>query len=164
MASNLYIMMGQPGSGKSTFVKNLHVETTYKIISRDAVRFAMVKPDEPYFKREKQVYREFINKINEAATKVEIVFADATHLNKASRGKLLRAIKKNLFDSINIIWVQTSLEESLARNEKRAGTRAFVPEEALINMYNSIEPPTNEEGFDNIYIIDEAHQKGDFNE
>ncbi len=153
--SDLYIMMGQPGSGKSTFLKQAHFGCTYKIISRDAIRFSIVKENEPYFKKEKQVFKEFITQINQAAEEVDIVVADATHLNRASRKKLTNSINKELFNSINVIWIKTSLEESLARNAKRAGTRACVPEDVIRNMYNNIESPTKEEGFDFIFIIPE---------
>ena len=56
--ANLFIMMGAPGAGKSTFIKNLKGESGIPI-SRDQIRFSMVKEDEPYFSKEKEVYKEF---------------------------------------------------------------------------------------------------------
>ena len=44
------------------------------------------------------------------------------------------------------------LDIILKYNAKRTG-RALVPEDAVINMYNSIEEPTLEEGFTQINII-----------
>ena len=46
--ANLFIMMGAPGAGKSTFIKNLKGESGIPI-SRDKIRFSMVKENEPYY-------------------------------------------------------------------------------------------------------------------
>ena len=57
---NLFVMVGVPGSGKSTFLKeNFEGKGNVKIVSRDAIRFSFVKPDEPYFSKESPpaVYR-----------------------------------------------------------------------------------------------------------
>ena len=80
--ANLFIMMGAPGAGKSTFIKNLKGESGIPI-SRDNIRFSMVKEDEPYFSKEKEVYKEFIRLINEHLSRNRDVIADATHLNAA---------------------------------------------------------------------------------
>ena len=54
----LYMMIGIPGSGKSTWLKTYADNGV--IISRDEVRFSMVREDEPYFSREKEVFESFI--------------------------------------------------------------------------------------------------------
>ena len=64
------------------------------------------------------------------------VYADATHLNKASREKVLNKIKI-LPESINVLYIKTPLELCIERNEKRDG-RARVPKEVIKNMYNSL--------------------------
>ena len=45
--ANLFIIMGAPGAGKSTFIKNSMTECI--VVSRDKIRFSMVKEDESYF-------------------------------------------------------------------------------------------------------------------
>ena len=84
--SKLYLMMGIPGSGKSTYLKTRFIERL-RVISRDEIRFSMVKEDEEYFSKEKEVYAEFISQIKEALKFEAEVFADATHLNETSRAK-----------------------------------------------------------------------------
>ena len=81
--SNLFIMMVAAGAGKSTFIKNSMTECI--VVSRDKIRFSMVKEDESYFSKEKEVYKEFVRLINEHLSKNCDVVADATHLNAASR-------------------------------------------------------------------------------
>lgn len=150
----LYIMMGAPGSGKSTFIKNY---IDYKIetyVSRDEIRFSMVKEDEDYFSKENEVFKKFTSEINNALNLGINVYADATHLNTASRNKLINAIKEKP-SSIEVIFINTSLNKCLEQNENRKGTRSYVPRETIKRMYLSIEPPTFEEGFSTIYEIEE---------
>lgn len=146
----LVLMVGIPGSGKSTFIKNHN--KNYKVISRDEVRFSMLKPNEPYFSREKDVFREFVNKTIEGLNAGGQVIADATFLNIPSRSKFLRALGRSL-EGVKIIAIMmdTPLEVCLERNAKREG-RALVPEDAIINMSSSLRTPALEEGFDEIYI------------
>ena len=63
----LYLMMGAPGSGKSTWIKN-HLNSQDVYISRDEIRFAKLKDGEDYFAHEGNVYAEFL-----------LVYADASH-------------------------------------------------------------------------------------
>ena len=46
---NLFIMVGAPGSGKSHYLSKV-VNDKCKIVSRDAVRFSMIKDEDEYFK------------------------------------------------------------------------------------------------------------------
>ena len=61
--SNLYLLCGIPGSGKSTWVRN-HLGKYDRHVSRDDIRFSLVKEDEEYFSKEEEVKKEYINKIN----------------------------------------------------------------------------------------------------
>jgi predicted kinase len=148
------MLMGCPGAGKSTWTRNhINIETD-KYISRDEIRFSMVSEDEEYFSKEKQVYTEYIRQINENLKAGYNVFADATHLNRSSRNKLLRniTVKSN---SIEVIWIKTPLEACINRNKNRAGTRSYVPENQLRRMHGNIEAPDFDEGFNKIYIIED---------
>ena len=79
---------------------------------------------------------------------------DATHLNGGSRRKILNLIHQagGSYDEVRVIWLRTSLDVALKRNAKRTG-RAFVPEDAIKNMYNSLTKPAIEEGIDWLYTV-----------
>lgn len=156
MKKRLILMCGIPGAGKSTWIKENLAELeklgSVTVVSRDKIRFSMVKEDEEYFSKEKMVYRTFVNEIKRGLKESDITIADATHLNYHSRGKILNSLGDSL-EGVNkeIIVVLTSLSKCLEQNELRKGTRAYVPENSLLNMSNNFISPTVEEGFDIIY-------------
>lgn len=149
----LYVMCGVAGSGKSTFIRNHMNLETDNYVSRDEIRFFFVKENEEYFSKEKQVFREFVGQINTNLSCGYNVFADATHINFASRNKLLRAINHKFYSDAIAVWINTPLNICLQQNEKRAGTRGYVPPEVIKKMYSQFEEPTFDEGFSSIYII-----------
>lgn len=144
--ASLVLMMGVPGSGKTTYAKKIMGD--YDIyVSRDEIRFGLVKEDKPYFSKEDEVLQTFIRTINDALPIAErYVIADATHLNMGSRAKILKNLH-NKPDSIYVIYVAVSLQTALERNAQRQG-RALVPESSIKNMYKSISLPRKEEGID----------------
>ena len=157
--SKMYIMCGIPGSGKSTYLKTRFIQPPV-VISRDEIRFKIVKEDEEYFSHEKEVYNEFINQIQTALKFESEIFVDATHLNEGSRTKLLRSLGSSLRDvEVNIIWMKVPLEVALKQNENRKGTRAYVPETVIRRMNSQLTPPTKEEGFEHIYIVENGREK-----
>lgn len=149
--ANLFVMVGIPGSGKSTFLKTyFRGRQDVRIVSRDAIRFSLVKPDEPYFLRENEVQQKFWREINKELAAGKDVFVDQTSISITSRKKLLKNIHG--YNKCIAIFLNDSLDTNLClkRNEKREG-RAFVPPEIIKNMATQLELPSSFEGFDMIF-------------
>lgn len=153
----LYLMVGIPGSGKTTFIKK-HLTDNDVHISRDEVRFAIVPPDAEYFSQEDRVFAEWINQICWSLRSGFNVYADATHISPQSRAKTLRGInyllKKEVEFNLEAIVLNTPLDTCLERNSYRTG-RELVPEKAIKNMRNSFRFPEIQEGFTRIYRVGE---------
>jgi predicted kinase len=161
--AKLTIMMGIPGSGKSTAAAAYQKEDDFKrmIVSRDEIRFSLVAEDEEYFSKEDEVFNTFCIKLAVGLSCDFEMIADATNLNSRSRAKLLNGVayhynkiidegsfKENV--ELCVYFVNVPLETALAQNENRKGTRAYVPESAIRNMYNALEKVQDFEGIDEV--------------
>lgn len=151
---NLFMMIGIPGSGKSTYAKELceGLDNTV-IISRDEIRYSLVPKDEEYFSKETLVFNTFIDRINDSLDKYDNVIIDATHINISSRKKVIDKIKNKENIKITGVCFIVPFEVALERNNKREG-RAKVPEGAMKNMAaRFVVPDKNYENYFNNIII-----------
>ena len=138
----VWLLSGLPGSGKSTWVRKQIAKKGGVWCSRDAVRFSMVREDEPYFERETEVFNEWIRQICDALTNpmIEDIYIDATHLNDKSRDKTLNRLpKENIKEIFNVVFL-VPLEVCLERNAQRTG-REVVPESVIRNMMKTFKWP-----------------------
>lgn len=151
-------MVGIPGSGKSTYAKktidDIHMTNAGNCayISRDEVRFSMVKESEEYFSRENEVFDEFIRQVNAAiASDATHIFVDATHISEASRNKTLDRLNLDNVDVCPVVF-DLSAETCISQNENRTG-RAKVPKSAIRRMYYSFKMPDYNEKYTYSNII-----------
>ena len=142
--SNIYLMCGVPASGKSTWANMAAEENGGIVISRDEIRYSLVPENENYFSKEDEVFAKFVYAINNCLSYgIENIYIDATHINKASRKKLLTHIDTNGHNLICEVF-DVGIYELFARNLRRTG-RAQVPEAVISKMYVSFEDPTVKE-------------------
>lgn len=141
---NLWIMVGIPGAGKTVKSRELAEAwgTDCKYVSRDDIRFSKVNPKDPYFHKEKQVWKEYLKEIKDGIKNYKYTIADATHLNWGARHHLIENL--NLEDvNVNCCYFSTPLEVCLERNSHREG-RARVPEPIIINMCHTLQHPSTD--------------------
>jgi predicted kinase len=153
----LVLMMGVPGSGKSTYARNtLKYGDIY--VSRDEIRYSMLTDEDDYFAKENEVIKTFIQYIDEALIDTQYqgkVYADATHLSPKSRAQVLNQLKNK--NKVSVIYLDIPFNIILARNAQREG-RALVPENVIRRMYKSIILPTKAEGIEKLIVIDENQE------
>lgn len=144
----LYLMCGIPGSGKSHWAKGVKDAV---IVSRDAIRFNLLKDGEDYFAHEEEVVDTFIRELNAAIAANDIVIADATHMSEKSRNKTLNRL---VLDEVSVIPVNFELPigKILKQNDLRSG-REFVPKSVIRRLYAQYSPPTMNEKHKYEYII-----------
>lgn len=151
--SELIIMCGIPGCGKSTYAKNLlKIHPDWEYVSRDEVRYESVTDQDHYFDHEADVYKEFCNRIDMYLLNGKTVIADATHLTINSRKKLLSNLSAKGFKTIVII-MDTPFETCFKRNAQRVGITR-VPDKVMYAMKNRFKlPNTYIEHFDKVIMI-----------
>lgn len=147
----LIVMVGVPGSGKDYQIENSEFlyadgEVKREVISRDLVRYEMVREDEEYFCREKEVFEQYILQISNALSNNKVVIANATQANYGSRKKLLHAVDEKFGRDYNIVMycIICDYETADRRNKQREG-RAVVPSKAMMEMFNNFSVPNLKE-------------------
>ncbi len=151
--NNLYLMVGAPGVGKSTYANNFikSYDKPIKVVSRDAIRFSLLNDGAPYFSKEKAVFSKFIKEINDGLGKGDVI-ADATHINEVSRMKVIKKIDLSKC-KVSCIVVNTDETTAIKRNHLREG-RARVPDQAIRDSYARFtHPKTDNFHYDKIIEI-----------
>ena len=146
----LYILCGPSGCGKSTWAHNFITENDHngndiRYVSRDEIRYSLLKDGEDYFSHEKEVFKKFSGTIAQTLIDGFDVIADATHLNVFSRRKLTQAVDMYI-DNYEIVMIvfNVNVETCIERNKNREG-RANLPENIIRNMRREFHAPTLDE-------------------
>ena len=154
--SKLILMMGVAGAGKSTWIKENYPNVVP--VSRDRIRFEILdEKGGEYFDHEDEVFNCFIREIIGSLVADEVTIADATHLNRKARLKVLSRVRKHA-DEVEVIWVKVPLATALKQNAMRSG-RAKVPNDVIKRMYNNIERPEDNEGINKLTIVERGEEK-----
>lgn len=130
----LYLFCGAPASGKSTLSKQIAEQHNAERISFD----------ERHYMR----HNEMISPIVEALTNGENVVADSVFAYVKQRKMILDAVKDIPCRKV-LIHMTTPLDECLRRNANR---KNHLPDFVVESFFQSIEPPTLDEGWDEIIL------------
>lgn len=128
----LYVTCGIPASGKSTLSKNLANKL-------GIVRFSL---DEMGYIRQHKLIPHIVSALQEGKS----VVADSLYTKEKWRTELLQAVK-SIGCRCVLLRISTPLDECIHRNAERENA---LPNFVIENIYNSFEPPTLDEGWDEI--------------
>lgn len=135
------MMCGIPGCGKSTYGRKLvELHPDWEYVSRDEIRFTYVSDQAHYYDHEYEVYKEFCNRISMHLINGKTVIADATHLTKGSRWKLINNLDIKP-DKVTVIVMMTSVQTCLERVKNRELEITRVPEQTILSMSHRYRKP-----------------------
>ena len=149
-------MCGIPGSGKSTWAKHKVEQTGGVWISRDAIRFSIIKDDEDYFSHEDEVLAKFFGDVQEQLNNplVEDIVVDASHLSPKARQATLGRLNLTNATEVNCVMFDVPVAVAIKRNDQREG-RAKVPHSVIRRMDCQKTFPTAKEKFTRIICVDQ---------
>lgn len=135
----IVLLVGLPGSGKSTYLKRIGVEG----LSSDAIRkwLADDETDQTIHDRVFETLRYLLRQ--RLLLSRPVTYIDATNLTVAERAPYL-GIGRSYGCEVEALFFDVPLEICRARNHQRP---RVVPDEVLDRMAARLTPPTLEEGF-----------------
>lgn len=152
-----YILVGLPGSGKSTWIKSKNAEGNYVVVSSD-------DEIEKYAKSKGLTYSDVFQDYVKTATNLmnanfrsaiangsDIIW-DQTNLSKKKRRSILDQLPKS-YRKIAVVF-RVDADELQRRLDKRAQEEGkTIPTHIVDSMRKTFEIPTKEEGFHEIIMV-----------
>lgn len=138
----LTIMVGAPGSGKTTYAKDLVKKSgNTVIISSDEIR-AELFGDEAVQADPTRVFSLAYARANKALANGKDVIFDSTAANPLLRSRVVEACGKNA-EAVEFVFIDTPLDVCLKRNKMRS---RHVPDNVIRRYIARLIPPTEAEG------------------
>lgn len=150
-----YILIGLPGTGKSTWIKEQEWAKDYAIVSTD--RYV-----EEHAEKEGKTYNEVFESYMPIAVRLmanQVLIAKANNCNIiwdqtsttiASRKKKIDMLDDK-YDMIAVVFISPDKEEWDRRLSSRPGK--VIPEHVISNMQKNFEYPRYAEGFSTMYLV-----------
>lgn len=149
----LYILIGIPCSGKSTYAESLSSKKPeIVVIATDEIRKELTGTYKYFPDSNNSVFSIAKERIDTALSQGFDVIFDATNTNSKYRQGIIRIAKKNKSKAVAVVF-KTPLSVCLKRNKMRTFDRK-VPEDIIIAMSQYDSNTIKFEGFEEILVID----------
>jgi predicted kinase len=135
----LVVFVGLQASGKSGFYSSRYAGTHVHVSKDLFPRQSRHKPDRQ------------LRQIEQALATGRSVVVDNTNARRADRAPFLDAARRHGARTVAVHFL-TSVGEALGRNRTREG-QARVPDVAIFTTAKRLEPPLQEEGFDEVVRV-----------
>lgn len=160
------MLVGLPGTGKSTYAKAKMEDKEYVVLSTDDIietignkyglSYNQMFDDITYSFAEKIMRKIAINALNNGKN----VIWDQTNLTIKSRAKKLALVPDSYTKICAVFKIPANLQEVLKHREEKEGK--FIPPNVIEDMKNKLEWPSYDEAFDKIYEIEVDIRRGDY--
>ena len=186
MKQKFYVLIGPPAVGKSTYVKNNFDINNIFVISRDSIVEKVAEHSgltynelfsNPQDENEKKKIKELnkiidktvISNFEKAINSDKDIVVDMTNLSKNTRRKALSKIqgKEAQFEKVAVLFTfmrddLISAIKKIAQHRSKelelAGKPKNITSNLIDQMVNSYEPPSLDEGFDRIEVINDSNR------
>jgi predicted kinase len=138
------VLVGLPGSGKSTYVKNLGAT-----LASDEIRLLLIDDaaNQEINRRVFTVLRDLLK--HRLQLRRPVTYIDTTSLTPYERKPYIALA--GLYDcDIEAVYFDVPVEECRRRNRDRP---RMVPDTAITEMADRLIPPTIEEGFSRVIVV-----------
>jgi tRNA uridine 5-carbamoylmethylation protein Kti12 len=156
---NLTVLVGLPGSGKSTYLKSVLKEGDFVYSTDDyieSVANSLGKTYNDVFQSQFKEANSFMNSaLTEAISAGRDVFWDQTNMTSKKRISIIRKFPR-LYKTHCVVFELPKTPENWNELEKRLNFRVgkTIPQTVINSMYDSYDIPSVSEGFDSIKFID----------
>lgn len=153
---NLFMLIGLPGSGKSTWASNMCSTSNAVWLSSDRIREELFN-DVNEQRYNDKVFNTLTNRIIENLEWGRDVIYDATNTHRRRRMDFLNKIPESINVNKVAVLFAIPFENCCRRNNLRSRS---VPESVIWKFYKGFQIPHISEGFDSIEVVyDETYNK-----
>jgi predicted kinase len=136
--SEVVLLIGMPGAGKTTFFEQDFAKT-HRLVSMDVLR------------NHRHPATRQLDLLREALDAGVAVVVDNTNASRRERAAIIALARSRRAHVVGYFF-ECAVHDCVARNAKRAG-RARVPNVAIFATAKRLEQPDLSEGFDALYVV-----------
>jgi predicted kinase len=152
MNNTIYIAVGLPGSGKSTYAKNFIKDKDIEYLSSDELRAVFGKGEDDQSVTP-LVFGHIKRKVDEFLKDGKNVLVDATSVNRRERADYINAAKKYGAKVVALVF-KMDRAGLISRNQKRGSEGGrVVPDWVIDKMLAKYEEPSTSEGIDEVIYV-----------